>query len=328
MRGRSGVYFLRVLMQRLLRSVLALVTLLPLTGCGRSDTHVAPPAPVVVANAAHNVAGSALPQPRVFRIARIPFRTAKAVFAESEGLFDSLAGPLGYDKVAVETARDYDSVMNLLSSGQVDAAWLGTVSYARARVDAARSGSKNAPVPVAVPIRDGHAFYDGAIIARTDSGFKSLKDLKGKRIAFVDPESASGFVFPRLLLEAAGVRVPDDLATETPGSPDFLHGHDSVVAAVYLKKFEAGAVYDAAVEAVFAHEPEKARDLTVLARTARIFNEPIVVRASASPEWRAKLQSALLSIKPVSHPDAHLTGFGAVSEDNYRELESMIARAK
>lgn len=297
-------------------------------GCGQPASRHTAPAPVVISAAAHAVGASAAPACRVFRIARIPFRTAKAVFAESEGLFDELARPLGFDKVAVETARDYDGVMEMLSSGRVDAAWLGTVSYARARVEAERRKWKDPPVPVAVPIRDGRAYYDGAIIARADSGYKSLGDLKGKRVAFVDPESASGWVFPRLLLEGAGVRVPGDLKTEAPATADFLHGHDSVVAAVYLKKFDAGAVYDAAVDAVFAREPEKRREIQVLARTARIFNEPIVVRRSTPAEFRTKLQSALVAMKPQGHPDGHLTGFGAVSEENYRELESMMARVR
>lgn len=310
---------------RPLKTLLVLAALLPLTGCGSEGPRAASPANHPPAAASGAAASAA---PRVFRIARIPFRTAKAVFAESEGLFDGLARPLGYDQVAVQTARDYDGVMNLLSSGQVDAAWLGTASYALARVEAARRGGKDPPVPVAVPIRDGHAYYDGAIIARKDSGFAGLGSLKGKRVAFVDPGSASGYVFPRLLLQAAGVRVPEDLRTDQPGTPDFLHGHDSVVAAVYLRKFEAGAVYDAAVDAVFTAEPEKARELTVLARTARIFNEPIVVRRSTSPELKARLQSALLAMKPSGHADGHLTGFGAASEEDYRELEAMIARAR
>ena len=316
----------------LLKSRLALGMLAPailaLAGCGQPEPRTAPPSSVVVSAAAQAVAGSAAPPRRVFRIARIPFRTAKAVFAESEGLFDELARPLGYDRVTLETARDYDGVMEMLADGRVDAAWLGTVSYARARAEAERTGSKDPPVPVAVPIRDGRAYYEGTIIARADSKFKGLGDLKGKRVAFVDPESASGYVFPRLLLEAAGVRVPGDLATDVHGAADFLHGHDSVVAGVYLKKFDAGAVYDTAVEAVFAREPEKARALVVLARTARIFNEPIVVRRSMPAEFRAKLQTALLAMRPHNHTDAHLTGFGAASEENYRELELMIARAK
>lgn len=308
---------------RHLKLMLALA-LLPLAGCGGSGPRAASPALAAGPSATPTPAAAA----RVFRIARIPFRTAKAVFAESEGLFDGLAGPLGYDRVAVQTARDYDGVMSLLSSGQVDAAWLGTASYALARVEARKRGSKDPPVPVAVPIRDGRAYYDGAIIARKDSGFRGLTGLKGKRVAFVDPGSASGYVFPRLLLQAAGVRVPEDLNTGAPGTPDFLHGHDSVVMAVYLKKFEAGAVYDAAVDAVFAREPEKARELAVLARTARIFNEPIVVLESTPPELKSRLQSALLAMKPARHLDAHLTGFGAASEENYRELETMIARAR
>src|SRR5579862_1905071 len=63
---------------------------------------------------------------RVFRIARIPFKTARAVYDEAETMCSAWAHPFGYDRVEIETARDYTGISRLLSSGAVQAAWLGT----------------------------------------------------------------------------------------------------------------------------------------------------------------------------------------------------------
>jgi phosphonate transport system substrate-binding protein len=325
-----------------LRAFVMVVALLAAAGCGTQTRDGG--AAVVQANTSPTLAPDAHPpgmpavpaspghvkSAKLLRIGRIPYRTAQTVFSESEALFARLAAPLGYDGVLVETARDYDSVLTMLAAGHVELAWLGAATYARARLAARKPGARKAPVPVAMPVRHGRAFYHGTIIARKDSGFRSLSDLKGKRVAFVDPESASGSVIPRLLLENAGVKVPDALKTEEPGSPDFLRRHDSVVAAVYLRKFDAGAVYDGAPEAVFASEPEKANELVVLARSGRIFNEPIVVRADAPQEFKDAVQRALLSLaisEATGKRSGGLERFVAAAEENYRELESMLEGA-
>ena len=49
------------------------------------------------------------------------------------------------------------------------------------------------------------ATYRGQIIARTDSGIESLEDLAGRKFAYVDPASTSGFILPRSRLKQHGV---------------------------------------------------------------------------------------------------------------------------
>jgi phosphate/phosphite/phosphonate ABC transporter binding protein len=261
---------------------------------------------------------------RVFKIARIPYRTARTVFEQAESLCSELARPIGYDRVEIETARDYMGIARMLESGAVQAAWLGTAAYASLRLG---SGQGPRPIPLVAPVREGHSYYEGVVISRVSSGIKTLEALKRRKVAFVDPESASGYVFPRLMLEAAGVRVPQDLATVVPNEPDFLHRHDSVVLAVYFKKFDAGAVYDESVHDVFLKEPEKVKELQVIARTRRIFNEPIVMLSNTDPKLRARVQSALvaLTIPPaVRELSGQLEKFTAVTEQDYEPVEEMI----
>ena len=79
--------------------------------------------------------------------------------------------------------------------------------------------------------------YTGQIITHVDSGINDLAGLKGKKFAFVDPSSASGFLYPNALLAQNGI----DYKTaffETV----FADGHDKVVIAVYNKQVDAGDV--------------------------------------------------------------------------------------
>ena len=53
--------------------------------------------------------------------------------------------------------------------------------------------------------------FRGIIIARKDSGINKLQDLKGKKMSFVDKDSAAGYIFQMLLLSKAGLDVHKDV---------------------------------------------------------------------------------------------------------------------
>lgn len=247
-------------------------------GCGGTAASAPDPAP-------------ARPAERIFYLGRIPFRTATEVVRGNAGPLERLAQSMGYDRAVMVLAPSYEGVLDLLLAGKVDAAWFGTEAYRAAR-------ERGQPVEaLAVPVRGGRTWYEGVVITRIDSGVFSLGDLKGKRFAFVDPRSSSGYAAPKRMLEKAGVKVPGDLLTRVEGEPDFLGKHDNVVHAVYFGKAEAGGVYDRAVLDTLGAEPSKRTELTVLARSGRIPNEPVVVRSDTPAETKRKILSAFLALE-------------------------------
>jgi ABC-type phosphate/phosphonate transport system substrate-binding protein len=76
--------------------------------------------------------------------------------------------------------------------------------------------------------------YYGCIMTRSDSGIDRLEDLNGKSFAFSDETSTSGHIFPRALLQRAGV---------TLGHVLFAGGHPNVVQAVRDGKVAGGATF-------------------------------------------------------------------------------------
>lgn len=260
-------------------------------------------------------------QEKVFFLGRIPYLNPSDVVASHKHFLDCLARALKVDRVSMVMAADYDGVIELLEAGRIDAAWLGTMAYVEAR----RKG--RAILPVACPVRRGLKKYEGSIIARKGV-VEKLSDLEGKTFAFVDPGSASGYLLPRRLLEKAGVAVPNDLLTRTPGTPDFLGKHDNVVMAVYLRRFAAGAVYKGAVERVFADSPEKAGELVELASTGLVPSEPIVVSSRGGAEAVSRLKEALLSLHFEGKEAERLDGvesFSAVSDADYAGVTKLVA---
>src|SRR5437867_4118156 len=58
--------------------------------------------------------------------------------------------------------------------------------------------------------RSGASTYNGQIVAGASTGINTLADLKGKKFCFVDPNSTSGSVIPRILLKANGINPDTD----------------------------------------------------------------------------------------------------------------------
>lgn len=293
---------------RLPHTLRVLVTLacMVVLGCGPRE---APPRP------------EASPPPpsreeRIFYLGRIPFLTATEVVKRIDPLLDDLARRLGYDRVVMVLAPNYQGVLDLLLDGKVDAAWFGTEAYMDAR-------RRKLPIEaLVVPSRRGRTWYEGNVIARSDSGLLAVSDLKGKKVAFVDPKSSSGWAAPRRLLEDAGVRVPADLLTRRPGEADFLSKHDNVVHAVYFGSFDAGAVYAGAIEDTFERDQAKILEMVVLARTGRIPNEPIVVPVNLPEERKVRVRDAFLGLDLSGDKEQVFGGverFVPVTPDLFRE---------
>ncbi len=253
----------------------------------------------------------------VLKLGRIPFTNSTAMVHKHNKFLEYLTKKLGVKQVRLQTASNYAEIMSLLIEGKIDIAWLATMTSVEAR--------KNPEIELLVkPIRFGTTSYRGIIIARQDSGIRSLKDLKGKKFAWVEPESASGYIFPKALLLEAGINTDKDFAEETT----FLNKHDAVVLNVLLGKYDAGACYDDARNTL--REKAKMDELTILATTQDISNEPIVVRKSLPPDLIEKIKQALLELN-VKNPEGKeilddltdVQGFLPAKDTDYDYIEKV-----
>jgi phosphate/phosphite/phosphonate ABC transporter binding protein len=150
--------------------------------------------------------------------------------SEFEPLTAYLSDAIG-QKVVLYVAKDYGDLRTQMEDGMVDIGSFSPFAY----VDATRGGKIRI---IAQSIIDGTTTYRGIIVARKDSGLKTVGDLKGKRFAFVDPKSASGYVYPRAMLIEKGLD-PKSYFKETI----FAGDHNKVIAAVLQSRVDAGAIY-------------------------------------------------------------------------------------
>jgi len=184
---------------------------------------------------------------------------------------------------------------------------------------------------VITPVRFGSELYQGQIVVRADSGITSVKQLNGKKIAFVDPSSTSGFLLPSKVLKEAGV-VPRDTV--------FAQRHDSVITMVYQGQVDAGATFYTPEEEgkiqdarrlVLTQFPNVEKEIKILALTDEIPNDPIVVRKDLPPEIVETTVSALLKYmqtkegKEVFHDLYGMTGMVRSSDERYNAVRDVLA---
>jgi phosphonate transport system substrate-binding protein len=143
---------------------------------------------------------------------------------------EALSGVMGV-QVTAGAYPDYLALLDAMNEGHADLAWLPPVL-------ALRSASQGSTIPLALPIRNGLAWFSAALFARADSAITGLQNMAGSRVAWVDPQSASGYLVIRAWMRSQG-HDPQQLFRQE----HFLGSHESVVKAVMNGEVEVGATY-------------------------------------------------------------------------------------
>jgi phosphonate transport system substrate-binding protein len=143
----------------------------------------------------------------------------QARFADLARVFKERTGV----EMRIFTASDYAGTAQALTSGQVQMGQMGASAYASAWID-----SDGAVEPLVTNREvDGALGYHSILIVKSDSPYQKLEDLKGKTLAWADPNSTSGYLIPLVSLRGAGIE-PEKFFGRTL----FSGGHEQSVLGV------------------------------------------------------------------------------------------------
>jgi phosphonate transport system substrate-binding protein len=196
--------------------------------------------------------------------------------------------------VRVHVASDYAGVIEALRSQLVDVAFLTSVGYVLA---ARETGAEI----TAKALRGGRADYAARIFVLQESPITRIADLRGKTIAFVDPASSSGYIYPMVLLVKGGLvhnRDPKSFFKESI----FAGGHDAALLSVLNGSVDAAAAFDEAPERILK-DPKMAARLRYIAETARIPNDGVALRRGLGAELKTRVTSSLLALNTTEGVD-------------------------
>ena len=226
-------------------------------------------------------------------MAFVPSADSQKVLASGQPLADLLTAATNLNfKVSVPTS--YIPVVEAMGAGQVDVGWLSPFAYVLAH-------DKNGTQVLLASVRQGSKTYRSQIIVRADSGINSIEQLRGKKFAFVDPASASGFLFPNALLANMGLDYKTFFSDTL-----FAGGHDKVVIAVYNKQVDGGATFGNSID---TGPPGDARTLVTstladvmqvvkpIATTDPIPNDTVSVRSGLDQSMVKLISDGLLYVQ-------------------------------
>lgn len=215
-----------------------------------------------------------------------------------------------------QIAKNYEELVDWLVQGKLDMAYLSPLAY----LEAVERGAKVEPLVAAIDKHTRQPWYRACIIVKKDSPIKTLKDLKGKRIAFVDKSSTSGYLMPLATFNKLGIDSNRDFAQIL-----YAGSHSLSMAAL-----EDGTVDAAATNISSYLKRQKSGKLTpensrVLWESAPIPNSPIVVSQKLAPEFLLDLKQAFIN-SPDGIEDImgiESTGYTLVIPSDYDPIQRL-----
>ncbi|MFK0385326.1 MULTISPECIES: phosphonate ABC transporter substrate-binding protein [Rhizobium/Agrobacterium group] len=186
------------------------------------------------------LAGSAMAQDvKVLRIGLDGSENEADQIRNTKCVADGLKAATGVSEVQIFPSPDYNGVIQGLLGGTIDIASMGASSYAKIALT-----DPNAVDPILTTAgSDGATGYYTIMVARKDSGIKTLADAKGKKLGFADPDSTSGYLVPNVALPKEIGGSIKEYFSET----GFGGGHENLVLAVLDKKFDVGTTFGSGV---------------------------------------------------------------------------------
>jgi phosphonate transport system substrate-binding protein len=177
-------------------------------------------------------------------------------------------------------------------------------------------------------IWQGKTAYTARFYVRTDRGIRRLEDLRGKTVAFVDPASSSGYIYPMVLLIKHGLvrdRDPRSFFKEAL----FTGTHEAALQSVLRGRVDAAASFDKAPE-LHIKDPGLIAQLAFVGETPEIPEAGICARPGLPAEPVARVKRALLSIRAPEYAALlkeiyGIDGFIEADDRDYQPVRDAMA---
>jgi phosphonate transport system substrate-binding protein len=252
------------------------------------------------------------------RMGLVPFLSAATISSAHQRLGEHLSRALSVP-VEIVVGDSYADAIERMGRGEFDLVELSPLAYARA--------SERMQLRCLVQtIADGSATASGYIFVREDSPRRTIEDLKGATLGFVDPMSTSGYLLARKVLKDHGLELNRDFART-----EFLGNHEAVLLAVMEGRIDAGATYQGSFNALKRSKGVDPLTFRVVAKTPRTPRDILCVRPDLHPEVAQAITAALLPLtgrdragREILGP-LNLNGFQPANDEAYSQVRS-IAR--
>jgi phosphonate transport system substrate-binding protein len=197
---------------------------------------------------------------------------------------------------------DYTAVVEALRGKQADIAYFSAWPCALAET--------MADVEVfAAEKRTEGPFYWSQWYVLADSPYRSLADLKGKKVAFTSQTSTSGFLFPYAKLIEEGVLPPRGDPKSVFADVLFAGGYEQALKALVAGQVEAAAASDYAFPRYL--KPEEQARVRVIAKQGPVPSHCLAYRKALPEATKAKIREAFLALNEEANRELLKKVYGA-----------------
>ena len=212
----------------------------------------------------------------------------------------------------------------------LDYASVGPSAYAAMYID-----DPDAVEPIiTIKETDGSNGYKSAMYVRKDSNIFSIEDMKGKSVAWSDPNTTSGYLVPSFELHQRGIN-PSEFFSRT----GFAGGHEQAIIAVLNGQYDAGATWvsgqgnveEGYTRGVFRNMIKKGLlnmdELRVIWLSGFIMNGPHVIRKDLPNEFKDELINHNLNLKNIDEQCFKEITFGESQgfiKVNHKDYENIV----
>lgn len=155
---------------------------------------------------------------------------------------------------------------------------------------------------------DGKATVRSYIFVRADSKINSVKDMKGKKVAFVDRATATGYLFAIAFLRENGVSDIDRYFNEYY----FTGSHDSAIYAVLDNRADIGSAQDTIFNLLASRDITIKKELHVIAQSEELPETTLCLRKNISSNIKKRLTDTLMDMNEDPAGREILKKFGAL----------------
>ncbi len=264
-----------------------------------------------------------LPQDGVLQLAYAPVATEL-----DQASWEPLAGHLMRRLGVLLEPVPYDSyaeIIEAVGDGDADLALLAPLSYVLAREH--QPGLE----PLVQTLSDGKTSYSAYLFVARSSPYRSVEDLRGSRVAFVDERSTSGFLLPYAQMLDAGLDPERDLAELR-----FTGDHVGALRALAEGEVDAAASYADVLpwaEQRSVEEGWELPSLRLLGNAGRIPLDALCANAEVSEAMRAALREELLLSSTATpqgraffRSSGRIVGWTATSDGAYDGVRRVAER--
>jgi phosphonate transport system substrate-binding protein len=215
---------------------------------------------------------------------------------------------------------DYAATVEGLAANRLELVWYGGLTSVQAARQA--KGARR------IIMRKEDAEFKSHFVTRTDTGIKTLADLKGKTFSFGSVSSTSGHLMPRYFLLKNGINPENDFSKFS-----FSGAHDATVAWVESSRVDAGALNFLVWDKLVETKKVDTTKVKIFWTTPAYVDYVWTVRAGVDKATVEKITKAFLKLdynKPDDKKllDLHRTkGYIVAKDEDWKGIEEAAVAA-